>query len=472
MGTSRNDNKRLTEFLIVSCLLIAAAGVGVTRAFDFVHHDQAALLKIIDETHAKCPDVTRVYSLPTKSVKGQDLRVIVFGKTPDQHVPGIPEFKYVGNMHGNEVVGRELLLKLIDDMCAAYSAGDAAVTSLISLTRIHIMPTMNPDGYALAAGAGSRRGWVTGRANARMKDLNRNFPDLDRKVFQGQDPKRFDVAGLQPETRALIKWILSTPFVLSANLHGGDLVANYPYDESKSGKSAEYSQCPDDATFRKLAAAYSEHHAVMSKPHKPCDMDNDDFGNRDGITNGAAWYSLKGGMQDFNYLASNCFEITLELGCDKFPDAEKLESFWNDNKDALYNFMWQVHTGIKGIVSDAATGKPISGAVISVTNTTDGADQRIDHDVVSAAGGDFYRLLIPGTYSVSASAAGFAAGKAENVVVENPFHQPAKIVNFALEPMSKKTALVEAMDEVEGRGFTLAELSAIERAIEREMDRV
>jgi hypothetical protein len=48
-------------------------------------------------------------------------------------------------------------------------------------------------------------------------------------------------------------------------------------------------------------------------------------------------------MQDFNYLSSNDFEITLELGCDKYPPSSVLEQEWNDNKKALLEFMWQVN---------------------------------------------------------------------------------------------------------------------------------
>lgn len=53
-----------------------------------------------------------------------------------------------------------------------------------------------------------------------------------------------------------MNWVLSEPFVLSANLHNGALVANYPYDDTPSGLNGE-NLSPDDAVFKYLAKTYA-----------------------------------------------------------------------------------------------------------------------------------------------------------------------------------------------------------------------
>ena len=94
-------------------------------------------------------------------------------------------------------------------------------------------------------------------------------------------------------------------------------------------------------------------------------------------------------MQDFNYLSSNCFELTVELGCHKFPPGKELGQYWKDNVNAFYEFMWQVeitlefyyfpflnfsliiivslktHIGVKGLVVDESDF-PIADAQVKI----------------------------------------------------------------------------------------------------------
>ncbi|XP_033217593.1 carboxypeptidase D-like isoform X2 [Belonocnema kinseyi] len=361
---------------------------------EFVHHNYVQMKEFLHDLNENYPKLTRLYSIG-QSVQGRELYVMEVTKNPGKHNPSKPEMKYIGNMHGNEVVGREILLLLLKYLCENYK-NDERVTRILDTVRLHVMPSMNPDGYEISR-VGDIDG-VVGRTNAHHVDLNRNFPDQYRSTKDNVKP--------EPETEAVMKWISEIPFVLSANLHGGALVANYPYDDYPYGVTGGVNLSPDNEVFKIISLVYSKTHPRMhigrGCPPFPGTAGGgvlqDSF--KDGVTNGAAWYSVPGGMQDYNYLKSNAFEITLELGCTKFPTADKLPQFWLENREPLLAFIEMARKGVHGSVHSSIGGK-IARASISVKG--------IDHVIYSAEDGDYWRILIPGTYNITASAPGYEA---------------------------------------------------------------
>jgi hypothetical protein len=189
-------------------------------------------------------------------------------------------------------------------------------------------------------------------------------------------------------------WTWDHHFVLSANMHTGALVANYPYDGPNSGA---YSACPDDDLFIHISLAYADAHP---------NMESGGFSN--GITNGAQWYAISGGMQDWNYIWEGDFDITIEQSEVKWPNSSQLAGLWEDHREPMLAYLEKVHDGVRGIVTNAETGEPMD-ATISV--------QGIDHDITpDPENGDYYRLLTPGTYTITAQSFGYLA-QSETVTV-------------------------------------------------------
>jgi carboxypeptidase D len=135
----------------------------------FVHHNYEDMKKMMETYAAKYPKISRLYDIG-KTTENRDMLVMEISDNPGVHEPGEPEFKYIGNMHGNEVVSREILLHLMRYLLENYDKDDS-VKKLVDSTRIHIMPSMNPDGYEKSE-EGKCDG-ITGRANANNVDLNR-----------------------------------------------------------------------------------------------------------------------------------------------------------------------------------------------------------------------------------------------------------------------------------------------------------
>ncbi|KAG7335317.1 hypothetical protein KOW79_001913 [Hemibagrus wyckioides] len=388
---------------------------GTRDKLDFRHHNYKEMRKLMRSVNVACPDITRIYSIG-KSHMGLKLYVMEISDNPGKHELGEPEFRYVAGMHGNEVLGRELLLNLMQYICQEYKQGNPRVVHLVKETRIHLLPSMNPDGYEMAYKKGSElAGWALGRFSYEGYDMNNNFANLNSVMWDAIEletdksklvnhyipiPKQYTStdALVAPETRAVISWMRSIPFVLSANLHGGELVVTYPFDMARDWAAREHTPTPDDSFFRWLATVYASTNHVMSNPdRRPCH--NKDFTRQNNIINGANWHTVPGSMNDFSYLHTNCFEVTVELSCDKFPHASELPTEWENNRESLLVYMEQVHRGIKGVIKDKDTKAGIAEAIVKVDD--------IDHHIRSASDGDYWRLLNPGDYEVTVLAEGY-----------------------------------------------------------------
>ena len=258
-------------------------------------------MKAIQSTAQKFPSLVSLTEIG-KSVEGRSL---TFARVtaPDSDANPIskrPEFKYIANMHGDEIMGRELMVLLIQELASQYGK-DTRITKLMDSVQIYIMASMNPDGATHQT-----------RYNAHGVDLNRSFPD-----FTTEDNTN-TIDGREPEIQAVMKFQAAHHFKLSANFHGGSEVVNYPYD-------TEADLFPLDNLVKKLSLDYAS--------QVPYIFASTEF--HQGITNGYAWYEVNGGMQDWSYHWHNDLQLTIELTNAKWPAFSTVASIYQLNRNAL-----------------------------------------------------------------------------------------------------------------------------------------
>ncbi len=331
----------------------------------------AELVTALQDLSASYPNLCRLESIG-KSYENRDLLFMKISDQPDLEEDE-PEFKYIGTMHGNETLCVAMTLNLIELLLSDYG-NDSRITHLVDETEIWIMPLMNPDGYS--------RNPRT-RFNAQGIDLNRNFPDRVDDPVNTPD-------GRSPEVQAMMLFAANHSPVMSANFHTGDLLVNYPYDNSINNNIEQDPDwyTPDNDVFVENALTYSRNNPPMYASTL--------FEN--GISNGISWYPISGGMQDWNYVWLGCFEVTIEFANTFSPPVSQLSTYWDNNREAMLAYMERVHTGVRGVITSSHSGIPLSATV-----EVEGRNRPVFSDPEV---GDYHRLLLPGTYTLTFSAQG------------------------------------------------------------------
>jgi len=321
------------------------------------------------------PEICQVFSIGN-SVNGREL---LMAKISDNIAvkEAEPQFLYNGQMHGDEIVTYILLLRLIDHLLENYGT-DPRITNLIDHIEIWINPLANPDGTYY-----SGNNTVTGarRYNANSVNLNRNFPDP-------QDGPHPDGNDWQPETIHFMQLAEANNFVMSANLHSGAEVVNYPWDTWPQ-------LAADDDWWIYVSRQYADTVHSYCVPGYLNDLQN-------GITNGYAWYTINGGRQDYMNYFHHCRESTLELSAVKMLNASLLPAHWEYNYRSLLNYIEQCLYGVSGIVTDSISGKPLVAKIEIV-----GHDMDESFVYTDSTNGNYHRLLYEGPYDISFSAPGY-----------------------------------------------------------------
>ena len=280
-------------------------------------------------------------------------------------------------MHGDELAGYVLCLRLIDYILNNYG-NNQRITNLVNEIDIWINPLANPDGAY--AGGNQNVNFAT-RYNANWVDLNRNYPDP-------QDGPHPDGNPYQSETNIFLELADSINFTISANIHGGVEVCNYPWD-----------------TWSNLTADNSWWEYVSHEYADTCQANSSNgYFNylNDGITNGNDWYEVNGGRQDYMNYFRYCREFTLEISNDKIPNPNDLPNLWDANYGSLLNYMQQSLYGLRGIVTDSVTEIPLKAKIEILNHDTDSS-----HIYSNLPIGNYHRYLIQGNYDVSFSKNGY-----------------------------------------------------------------
>jgi len=323
------------------------------------------------------PSICQIYDIGS-SVEGRSILFVKISDNVEMDEPE-PEFMYSSTMHGDETTGYVLMLRLIDYLLRNYSV-DSKVTHLVDNLEIWINPLSNPDATYFG---GDDTVYGAKRYNINNIDLNRNFPDPE----DGMHPDGND---WQPETMAMMTFMEKQKFVLSANLHTGAEVINYPWDTWERYHA-------DDDWYKYISRQYADTVHVYSSNY----MDDSvifDYG----ITNGYKWYTINGGRQDYVNYFLNVREVTMELSDIKLPDAEELPEYWNYNYRSLLNYIEQGLYGIQGVITDPVNGDPLYARIEVANHDFDNS-----HVISDSVHGDFFRLINQGIYDLKITSPGY-----------------------------------------------------------------
>ncbi|WP_455391929.1 M14 family metallopeptidase, partial [[Eubacterium] cellulosolvens] len=283
----------------------------------FMSYDELTtrLQRISDEYNK----ITELHSDRGRTHEGRTVWMMKISDNPGIQETDETEVLFVGAHHGNELIGNEVAMYIIETLTEGYG-GDPRITWLVDTHEIWVVPMLNPDGTEYTLNVDS---WRKNRSPNYISEVTpgpfdpKVYPtsygtDLNRNYdYEWGDPEGSSVylqrsstyAGSEPfselETQAMRNLILAHNFSAYMDYHSGTELILYPWGYTPD-------PTPDDVIFQRIGEVFTE------------------LTGFDTIQ-GYELYQTNGDAIDWIYSVTRTIAFTVELSDEFAPDENKVE---------------------------------------------------------------------------------------------------------------------------------------------------
>lgn len=315
-----------------------------------------------------------------------------------------PSILFDGMHHAREPVGMLCTLAILDYLLNNYGL-NSQVNEWVDNTEIFIIPMINPEGwqYLYNNNLGDpfwRKNLHENNGNSIFQpavdgvDLNRNY-NFNFRLGGSDNMTSWTYRGVagfsESETRAKRDLTFQQKFVASVTYHSYGEIIMFPWNE--------FPRPGDFDLLEKIAGD-------MANLIPSLDGQNSYEAVRSGCEVGQSqcWMVGKGGV----------LEVLVETGNIFIPNRYIGNKIAMENLNAALYLLNRINgPGLKGIITDAVTGKPVE-AVVKILEIDNGSSADRSSDPIF---GRYYRLLERGTYSIEISSPGYDTKIVSSVLV-------------------------------------------------------
>jgi len=405
---------------VVVCLL-ALAGAAPCRALDARYHTFAETHAALEAAAASYPSIAELVTLGTTDEEGLPIYALKISDnvSTDEDEPVV---LYDGLHHAEEVMGLETCLWMIDELTAGYGVNDT-ITGWVNDCEIWFMPLLNPEGYAIVT-AETDTTWRKNKTDNNVNgifdpgydgvDLNQNY-DFNWTMGGSDNPAneyyRGPFAFSEAENRVMRDFCLAEKPVFAVNYHSprssdGDCLY-YPW------YWPGYSFAPDHAIIFNVASGV----ATRTKTEA-------------GVSYTAVYgFATSGRARNWQYGVVGTIGFDQEILSNLCqPSGDRVDGICDKVARGAYYLLDRTRgPGITGHVTDASTSDPI----VAEVKVVEFASSLLVPRTTEPLYGRYWRIIMPGTYTLEFSSPGYDTETVSGVVVGET---GLTVVDCALEP--------------------------------------